>query len=115
MAQGKVFIPPSISNFASIDIDGRTFHVELDPSWYLFFSRKIGSDSSLLGGDTFAIDQNIISNNAFQPHVPMPSMTNWSDGQNVLSQTAFQPRAQPNAMVNWAYDDNILANQIFGG
>lgn len=121
MAQGKVFIPPAISSFASItisgtkypDLNGMTFPVELDPTWYLFWSRKIGADSSLLGGDTFAIDQNILSNYEMQPGAPIPTMTDWAVDQNTFSVTEFQTRAPVVSMTQWAIDQNILASFEF--
>lgn len=113
MAQGKVFIPPSISNFASVTINGITYPVELDTTWYLFWSRKIGADSYLLGGDTFAVDQNILANASFQPHVPMPTMTDWATDQNVISMSAFQPHVPIPSMMEWRDTQNIIANAAF--
>ena len=93
MAVPKVFIPLVSSEFGKIVKDPITGELkfELDASWYLLFSRKLGADL-LLDGATFAVDQNILSVSAFRPHVPMA-----------------------NSMTNWADDDNILAGQIFGG
>lgn len=106
----KVFIPTPKTLFATANL--QTGDVHLNPEWYLYFSEKLKADS-LLGGGTFSLDQNILTNQSFGDHVPPPTMSNWADAQNVISQSAFRPHAPP--VLIWADDDNILANQIFGG
>lgn len=82
----KVFIPTAKTQFATVD-DGGVVH--LNPEWYLFFSEKLNSDSLLLGGGTFATDQNVLTNQSFSKHIPVPTMTVWGDSQNILAGQIF--------------------------